>query len=192
VMEEWRTIPGYEGFYEASSEGRIRSVDRMVDTYSHRGARPTKQRRKGKVLSQNIGPHGYLLTCLTVHGRSATKRVNVLVCAAFHGSRPDEMDACHCDGDRLNNRADNMRWDTPFGNAADKIAHGTEARGARNGNAKLRPDQVLAIRASTSSAKSLAAEYGVSPDNILLIRSRKSWAWLGDDGGFLDLQARAA
>lgn len=191
-MELWKAIPGYEGFYEASSTGRIRSIDRVVDTYSHRAARPARQRRKGKVLSQNIGHHGYLLTCLNSHGRSATKRVHMLVCAAFHGSRPDGMEACHSDGNKINNRSDNLRWDTPLGNAADKIAHGTDARGAKNGNAKLLPDQVLAIRDSAMSVKSLSDAYGVTPDNIRLIRARKIWAWLEDDGGFLELKERAA
>jgi hypothetical protein len=61
-----------------------------------------------------------------VGGANRGSTVNRLVALAFHGLPPNPTDhACHNDGNKLNNSADNIRWDTPSGNAADKLIHGT-------------------------------------------------------------------
>lgn len=121
--ERWRAIPGYEGLYEASSEGRIRSLDREVRT-----GIDARRVIKGRILSQVPGAYGYLLVGLYLRGggKRRTYAVHSLVVATFHGPRPSEdHECCHWDNDRTNNRASNLRWGTRSENRDDQRRHGT-------------------------------------------------------------------
>lgn len=109
--EIWRPIPGHKG-YEASSHGRIRSVDRLVTSYT------PPRRLKGKVLKQFILWNGYKTTHL---GKAhANKYVHRLVALAFFGPPPQGMEVCHGDDNKQNPRLDNLRYDTRKGNMADR------------------------------------------------------------------------
>lgn len=114
MTEEWRTIPGHEG-YQVSSLGRVRGVDRLVPT-SYGSVR----RQRGVLLRQEIYGPGYRRVGLA----QRTSQVHALVLLAFVGPRPDGLQACHNDGDPGNNRVDNLRWDTPSSNIQDLIRHG--------------------------------------------------------------------
>lgn len=115
MTEEWRPVPGWTG-YEASTLGRIRSVDRIVST-SH----GLHRRYRGCLLRQKtIKRGGY--RAVTVSGR--TQRVHVLVLLAHAGPRPDGMEGCHADGDPTNNRLENLSWDTHLANVHDTIRMG--------------------------------------------------------------------
>jgi HNH endonuclease/NUMOD4 motif-containing protein/dATP/dGTP diphosphohydrolase len=119
--EEWRPIPGYEGYYEASDFGRVRSVDHDVQTVN------SVRHYKGKVLSAPIDPSlevPYRQVVLQVAGRRRTWRVHQLVAQAFHGSAPEGHEVCHTNGDSLDNRASNLRWGTRSENIQDVIKHG--------------------------------------------------------------------
>ncbi|CRY84392.1 HNH endonuclease [Nocardia farcinica] len=103
-------IPGFDGRYEASSFGRIRSN------------RSGKQR----ILGTRTNNGGYVTVSLRRGGKATTQTVNRLVALAFHGEPTDpSYHACHNDGVKSNNQVSNIRWDTPSGNAADKLLHGT-------------------------------------------------------------------
>lgn len=124
LPERWAPIPDYEGYYEASDHGRIRSVDRRV-----RHSRCGTMLLRGKVLSPVIHrgrPH------LTL-GREGVRRqltVHSLVLSAFRGPRPEGMEGCHGDNDKLNNHLANLRWDTTSANVLDQVQHGVH-RNAR-------------------------------------------------------------
>ena len=133
--EIWKPVLGYEGFYEVSSIGRVRSLDRWVE-------RPPQGTRlvRGRVLKQTVQvgrDFGYPYIKVCVNGVSKTKRVHTLVCEAFHGPRPAGMQVCHNDGTRTNNTVGNLRWGTPSENQLDRIDHGTSSIGERNPNARL-------------------------------------------------------
>lgn len=118
-MTEWRPIPGHPG-YEASSEGEIRSVERVV-TYVN-----GRQRRFPSVVLKTRMGHHYPVVAIGTGGRyRGSHPVHQLVAAAFHGVRPDGMHACHNDGNIWNNRPSNLRWDTPSENVWDQVRHGT-------------------------------------------------------------------
>jgi HNH endonuclease/NUMOD4 motif len=116
--EEWRPIPWSNGIYEASSMGRIRSV-KAASTWSRWAY------HKGQVLTPYPSNNGYLGVAIRVDGKDTRKLVHSLVLEAFVGPRPEGFDACHNNGDKADNRLENLRWDSRKANQADKVRHGT-------------------------------------------------------------------
>lgn len=173
--ELWRDIPGYEGYYQASSEGRIRSVARVVPA-TRNGLLATRI-SPAKVLTAHLNTPrgGYYYVKLSTENKPITKAVHSLVCAAFHGSRPDGMTAAHNNGVSTDNRSENLRWATLRDNHSDKVTHGTLLVGADNGSAKLTENQARAIKFSEENKHVLAERFGVSEAAIRLIRDGKRW-----------------
>lgn len=110
--EEWRSIPPYDGVYEASDLGRIRRV----------GA--AKAAVVGRVLRHHVTPDGRASVRLSFRNVQKTWTVHRLVALAFHGHPAPGQEVCHFDGDPLNNRADNLRWDTHSANKLDDRRNG--------------------------------------------------------------------
>ncbi|WP_420093716.1 NUMOD4 motif-containing HNH endonuclease [Mycobacteroides abscessus] len=117
--EVWRPIPGYEGHYEVSNLGRVRSLDRYIETKQGLRFRAGCIRKFGK----HVG--GYLELPLLLDGKQKMFTVHRLVMLAFVGERPEGFDICHNDGDKTNNELSNLRYDTKKSNAQDSIRHGT-------------------------------------------------------------------
>ena len=113
--EQWKPIPGHPG-YEASSLGRVRSIDRVV---THKSG--FQQRIRGRVLALNPTTHGYLSVYV---GVPQPRAVHHLVLETFVGERPNGMVACHHDDNPTNNRVDNLRWDTTSSNTRDMVRNG--------------------------------------------------------------------
>jgi hypothetical protein len=112
-----------------------------------------------KFLHPTLNGHGY--RCVSLRSESASRNVNVagIVLAAFIGPRPDGKEARHLDGNRENNRLDNLAWGTPLENAADKRRHGTTARGQRQHLALLTDAQIAEIhRVKESVSRAELAE----------------------------------
>lgn len=128
-MEVWKGIPGIAG-YEASTEGRIRSVKTAGRTL------------RGRVFSPGIDLRGYRRVSLMVDGKSKTFGVHRLVCLTFHGEPPSAAhQAAHTrDPNPGNNAADNLRWATPRENASDQLVHGTRRRRYKNAGVKTWAD----------------------------------------------------
>lgn len=117
--EQWRPIPGYEGCYEASDRGRVRSVDRTI-AYSNGRVR----QHRGRVLSPRQQPWKpnqgeYLQVVLSKNRHRKTLRVHRLVLMAFIGPCPPGLEACHGNDIPDDNRLENLRWDTRKANRAD-------------------------------------------------------------------------
>lgn len=120
-MEEWRDIPGWEGMYQVSNQGRVRSVDRTVWNVN------SYHRIPGVVLRPAVaGKTGHLGVSLCRNGKPKTYRIHQLMMWAFVGSQEPGMDVCHYDGDPTNNILSNLRYDTRSGNRADKVRHGRD------------------------------------------------------------------
>ena len=106
-MEEWRSIPGYEGLYEVSNLGRVRSLDRYVK-YSNGNI----HLHKGKVLSLGKNTDGYLKVHLKCNTKCKTITVHRLVALTFIPN-PDNLPCVnHKDEDKTNNRVENLEWCT--------------------------------------------------------------------------------
>ena len=107
IQEVWRPIDGFEGLYEVSNLGRVRSCDRFVN--SKGGTRL----HKGKVLKQAKDGGGYLQVNLCKDGKPTAVKVHRLVWEAFHGKIPEGMQVNHIDEDKTNNSLDNINLMTP-------------------------------------------------------------------------------
>lgn len=121
TQEQWRPVVGYEGHYEVSDHGRVRSLDRFVDTASGR-----RQYVAGRVIqpwTANRG--GHTAVKLSRFGQKRAALMHVLVLEAFVGPRPTGMDGCHNDGNPRNNHLSNLRWANRSGNMYDAVRHGT-------------------------------------------------------------------
>ena len=173
MQETWKDIPGFEGMYQASDQGRIKSLDRLVG-HNFGGMKALK----GRIMQLSTLPGGYKIVALRKGGQTHKCRVARLVLSAFVG-QPDPGDAaCHKDNDPRNNSLENLRWDTYAGNEADKVAAGTDNACERNGMAVLDCDAVASIRhrlAGGQSGRSLAEAHGVSPSTISAIKSGRTW-----------------
>jgi hypothetical protein len=117
----WLPVAGYEGSYEVSSRGQVRSVDRTI--LQSTGVPVTF---KGRILKAHPNEDGYLKVVLSRKSRCTTTSVHVLVCTAFHGPKPTWADCVrHLDGRQSNNTPDNVVWGTRSENMQDKARHGT-------------------------------------------------------------------
>jgi len=168
--EQWRDIPSWEGLYQASSYGRIRSLIRR-GRYRNYG---------GKILIGGVDDDGYRNVTLYKPGeKRRNPHVSVLVCTTFHGPKPLPglgSQAAHRDGVKTNDRADNLRWATAIENDHDKDVHGTRALGTKHGCAKINEETARNIYASKGPAAKIGMQYGINASTVLRIRSRRLWA----------------
>lgn len=116
---EWLDIPGYEGLYEASMTGKIRSIGRV--NINSKGVRRTL---RSVELSPWTSGNGHLKVSLTVNGSGKSEWVHRLILRTFVGECPGGMECCHNDGNPKNNNVENLRWDTPKSNRYDCVSHG--------------------------------------------------------------------
>lgn len=171
-MEVWRTIPGTT-FYEASSTGRVRSVDHSADY----GRRPGfKMLVRGRVLRPF--DNGKYLT--VVIDRKA-RCVHELVTLAFHGPAPTPgLEVRHKNGRRLDNSADNLAWGTRSQNQNDRFDHGTACEGEKNYRAILTDDnvrQIMALRGKLGPT-AIAKAVGCERHLVKSVIYGQSWNWL--------------
>lgn len=125
--EQWRSVADYEGYYQVSDHGRVRSLDRWIETVSRWGG-PLRYFKPGRVLQPKMkkkATHAYQNVILSVGAKHDTRQIHRLVLETFRGPCPDGMEGCHDNGDLTDNRLANLRWDTPSANAYDRVKHGT-------------------------------------------------------------------
>ena len=174
--ERWMPVLGFEGFYEASDMGRVRSVPRLV-RFGTRGAMRTTG---GVVLSPVMGSRGYPVVNLTRPGVRRQLFLHKVVLEAFTGGRPEGMEACHNNGETTDARLENLRWDTRSGNHKDKRKHGTWQVGEKANNSKLTEEVVIEIRKRGLSAAQAQREYGLSKTNAKRIVRGDTWWYLNE------------
>jgi hypothetical protein len=122
VTEIWRPVVGYDGLYEVSDFGQVRSIDRVVMRRNRWGEFAHKY--AGKPIHPDRSTD-YLRVKLSKDGIVRRASVHELVAAAFIGPKPAGLQICHNDGDSFNNCADNLRYGTPSENMLDSVGHGT-------------------------------------------------------------------
>lgn len=169
---EYREIPNFPN-YRVGDDGSVQS------------RRPNRNRKYGKgqwqPLAVRLHQNGYQIVSLYQDGKGIRCFVHRIVLEAFIGPCPPDMQACHNDGNRINNRLANLRWDSRKANERDKIRHGTRkgfGPGSINGMAKLSEADVLEIRALHASGlkqREIAERFGVQRSRISQIVNRIGW-----------------
>lgn len=174
MNEVWKPVLGYEGIYEVSNIGRVRSIDRVRVLSDGR-----TRFFPGVTLVGKVGTHGY--RAVTLSDKVArTVVVHRIVAEAFLPREIGKNWINHRDGDKLNNAADNLEWCTPKENTAHMIEAGLAdfPSGERMGMAKLTESDVVVIRSLARRGimlKDIAKSFGVSPPVISNICARKAW-----------------
>lgn len=176
--EEWRSVPDFDGLYEVSSLGRVRSLTR-TEIYMRAGdSVQSVRRRKGALKSQRLDKDGYRIVNLYRDGQHFTGKVHILVCSAFHGPRPDGHEAAHGNGVCTDNRKENLRWARQADNIEDRDRHGTTARGERIVQSKLSGEAIADIRRRRTGGErvaAIAADCGVSIGTIYHVLQGRTW-----------------
>ena len=120
-MEVWKDIKGYEGYYQVSNQGRVRSLDSIKKDKNGRAVK-----RKGKVLTPQPNSRGYLRVCIG----TSVLFIHRLVALHFVDNHSPLTNTIvnHLDSNYLNNNADNLEWTTHYGNVHHAINRGRTKR----------------------------------------------------------------
>lgn len=170
--EIWKSIKGYEGLYEVSSFGRIKSLSKI-----RRGGRynaPMVYRER--ILKPNKNGQGYFKVSLCKNGSVKTGVVHKLVAVAFHGASCLEVN--HIDGIKTNNDADNLEYVTSSENHFHAYKNGLmDRKGERHHLHKLNGDAIKNIRENkfNLTAKEFAACFGVCTATVYNVLRGKTW-----------------
>ena len=122
MTENWKPVVGYEGYYEVSDQGRMRSLDREIETLNKYG--PCVKKLKGRALKPSADKDGYLQVGLSRDGQVSRRFVHRLVLEAFRGTCPPGHETCHWDDEPSNNKLSNLRWGTRSENELDMVRNG--------------------------------------------------------------------
>lgn len=177
MAEIWKDIRGYEGMYQVSSHGRVRSLSRKSTSKRH--GKRVEISLKGRILKSVLGKKGYTQVTLHKDGSSKTFGIHCLVAAAFIGERPPGFDVCHKNGVRSSNKSSNLRYGTRAENKSDELTHGTRLRGEKHLQSKLSEKDVVSIRKRLEGGEKqcvLAREFSVTKSTINKIHLRVTWS----------------
>jgi hypothetical protein len=167
IQEIWKPIINYEGLYEISNYGRIKSLKRNTANERIRKSYKNKD--------------GHLQIILCKNGRCEQFYIHRLVLETFIGPCPMGMECCHNDSNGENNFIGNLRWDTRSENIKDSIKHGTwiKTKMSRISRAKLNDWTVRIIKHLLKSGKFTQKEIGkifnVTGNTICHINTDRTW-----------------
>ena len=180
--EEWRNVQGFEGLYQVSSFGRVKSMARTTlrpegrkGNHGKMAVIPIRER----ILKPGVMPTGHRHVGLRKDGKTHARLIHRLVLESFVGPCPKGEEGCHEDGNPSNNHYSNLRWDTHDSNQKDMIRHGTTTSGEKQPGSKLTVDKVREIRLLFSTGKYtkqfLGKRFGVSEATIRYAVRRVCW-----------------
>ena len=172
-METWKDIPGYEGQYQASTEGRIRSVDRIVYSRNWHTGKPFPRALMGHVLRPGRYCKSGHLSVVLGHKAKGIP-VHQLIMRTFIGPPPEGQEVRHKNGDPTDNRLVNLEYGTRTDNILDVLYLGKAWR-------KLTIEDVREIRSELNNGVTgadLAKRYQVSQSTISAIKTRRTFSWI--------------
>lgn len=170
-MEEWKDIFGFEGYYQVSDLGRVRSLDRVSSGRHY----------SGKILKSLKDSRGYLVVNLCKSGKQTTRTIHSLVVEAFIGPRLKDYEVRHLDGSRDNCHLSNLAYGTKSDQFQDDLRNNVRGLGEDWHISKLKNNEVTDIVERIKSGQKqvdIAAYYNVSPQIICDIKKGRRWAHL--------------
>ena len=112
MSEEWRDVVGYEGLYQVSDQGRVKSLERtFIDKIGR------ERYFKERILKPGVRVNGYLFVILYAGGKRKHFFVHRLVCQAFHENPDNKPQVNHINEIKTDNRASNLEWATAMENS---------------------------------------------------------------------------
>lgn len=174
--EVFKPIKGYEGSYEISNLGRVKSLSRMV-----KGKGGGLRRVPERIMSVRTGGREYLHATLCLNSKYKTRTVHGLVAEAFLDADPSRPQVNHINGDKFDNRVENLEWVTQSENMLHSYKMGLHKRkvGSEVPGAKLTEREVGIIRKLHNTKKLFHREigeaFGVSKSTIKGIINNKYW-----------------
>jgi hypothetical protein len=175
MKEKWKHIKGFEGYYQVSNKGRIKSLDRYVEYKNG-----YKRLHKGKILRILKDTAGYCQVNLWKNGKLKRRSVHKLVADAFIVNCEHLPQVNHVDGDKDNNHVLNLEWCSASYNVKHAYDNNLKSGnfGSKNGSSKLKESDIIDIRNMLSSGyylKDIAKKYNVSISTISGIKLGKYW-----------------
>lgn len=131
-MENWKEIEGHIGSYLISDQGRVKSLDRIIEYSDGR-----VQRSKGRVLKPHIDNRGYRICALSKNGKGKTQQVHRLVAQAFIPNPENKPQVNHKNGIKTDNQVNNLEWVTNRENSLHAVKTGLIATGKDSPSSKL-------------------------------------------------------
>jgi hypothetical protein len=165
-METWKDIIGYEGFYQISDQGRVKSLSRLVDNHSG-----FKKVLKEKILIPSISKTGYFVVSFKKNNKRKTFKVHRLIAFAFIPAIKGKEYVNHINGIKLDNTIKNLEWCTIKENNLHAVANKLRNDiGVDNNNSKLKKEDVLFIRESKLKLKELSLKFGICESTVSKVR----------------------
>ena len=168
--EIWKDILEYEGYYQISNLGRVKSIDRVIIN-----SKGTKRFYKGKMLSKILNNCGYFCVNLTIGKKRNQFSIHRLLGTYFIPNPLNLPQIDHLDAVKTNNALHNLEWVTSEENTERAKNKGLMPKGVDNHKSKLTEIQVLDIRSSNLRNIDLSKKYNVSKTLIGYIKKRKIW-----------------
>lgn len=181
--EIWKPISGYEGYYEVSTLGRVRGVDRTRRMVSKKGLEHTAF-VKGVTIKPHYDSRGcYQIVGLNKNGKHHTRLVHRLVAETFIPNQDNLPEVNHIDEDKTNNAVSNLEWcDHLYNNRyGTKL---TSSQGEKNAMNKFSEKTIRSIRSEYNPSSpdgtltALSKKHGVSVPHVRSIVTGFRWGWL--------------
>lgn len=175
TKEIWRDIQGFEGLYQISSLGRIRSLDRKVMYSTKKTGNKFVRIDKGRILKARIKSNGYLQACLyPSNGKPVYRHIHRLVAETFL-EKGNNYEVNHLDHDKQNNKIENLEWSNRSKNKS------WDAMAGIHNTAKLNPTDIINIRNQYKSGikiMPISRQYKVHHSTIKNILIGKTWKFV--------------
>lgn len=174
IKEIWKDIPNYEGLYQASNLGKIKSLTRIVNRRGN-----TTRTVFEKILITMSDGKGYRLVNLNKLGVTKMYTIHRLILSTFVKNIENKPQVNHINGIKNDNRLVNLEWVTISENGFHAYKNGLQisAKGEKANGSKLKNEQILEIRkiGKTLPIKELANLYNISISTISMIINNKIW-----------------
>ena len=176
-QEEWKDVIGFEGHYQISPMGNVRSIARTI-----KGGRG-EIRLSGGIMRPTNNGNGYLIARFRMSGVQINKYVHRLVALHYVPNPDNKPNVNHLDCNRMNNEATNLEWCTQQENVAycKKLNRLHPPKGEKQRSAKLKETDIPKIRERLlkgETYRNIAKDYPVDERQIGFIARGQHWGWL--------------